>query len=109
MVHSTFLVFIDYQKAFDRFASFGIDTAPFMWHDQSDCKDLYGSRVWSTTIWWQDLHVMIEKTYTYQTKGTYRDTILTFDYSKLQKLADKKSLDYIFKNEEQFEYEIEYY
>lgn len=56
-----------------------------------------------------ELYDYSKKAYTYQTKGTYRDTILTFNYSKLQKLADKKSLDYIFQNEEQFEYEIEYY
>ncbi|MDC3319888.1 hypothetical protein OAV61_09020 [Flavobacteriaceae bacterium] len=56
-----------------------------------------------------ELYDYSTKTYNYQTKGTYRDTILTFDYSKLQKLADKKSLDYIFQNKEQYKYEIEYY
>ena len=66
----------------------------------------YSSREKQAVI---ELYDYSKKTYTYQTKGTYRDTILTFDYSKLQKLADKKSLDYIFQNKEQFEYEIEYY
>lgn len=62
-----------------------------------------------------ELYNYSKKTYTYQTKGTYRDTILTFkynklqNYSKLQKLVDKKALDYIFQNEEQFKYEIGYY
>ncbi|QXP59709.1 hypothetical protein [Olleya sp. HaHaR_3_96] len=56
-----------------------------------------------------ELYDYSKKSYTYQTKGTSRDTILTFDYSNLQKLTDKKSLDYISQNKEQYKYEIEYY
>ena len=47
--------------------------------------------------------------YTYQTIGTARDTIITVDYSKLQKEADKKNLNYRFKTEDSYQYEIEYY
>ena len=66
----------------------------------------YNSRAKNPVI---ELYDYSKKSYTYQTKGTYRDTILTFDYSKLQKSSDKKSLNYIFQNKEQYKYEIEYY
>ncbi|QXP68515.1 hypothetical protein [Polaribacter sp. AHE13PA] len=56
-----------------------------------------------------ELYKYSDKNYTYQTIGTFRDTTLTFQYNKLQKLADKKSLNYIFQNSENFKYEIEYY
>jgi len=56
-----------------------------------------------------ELYKYSDKNYTYQTIGTYRDTTLTFQYNELQKLADKKSLDYIFQNSENYKYEIEYY
>ena len=50
-----------------------------------------------------------DENYTYQTIGIFKDSILTFQYNKLQKLADKKSLNYIFMNSENYKYEIEYY
>jgi hypothetical protein len=58
-----------------------------------------------------ELYKYSDKNYTYQTIGTYRDTILKFSFIKnpLQKLADKKSLNYVFQNSQDYEYEIEYY
>ena len=56
-----------------------------------------------------ELYNYSDKNYSYQTIGTFRDTTLTFQYNKLQKLADKKSLNYIFENSENYKYEIEYY
>jgi len=56
-----------------------------------------------------ELYNYSKKSYIYETKGTYNDTILTFDYNKIQKLVDKRSLDYIFQNNKQYVYEIEYY
>ncbi len=56
-----------------------------------------------------EIYKYSDMNYTYQTIGTFRDTTLTFQYNKLQKLADKKSLNYIFENSENYKYEIEYY
>lgn len=67
---------------------------------------IYNSREKKPVI---ELYDYSKKTYTYQTKGTYRDTILTLEYNNLQKLSDKNSLDYIFQNDKRFEYEIKYY
>ena len=47
--------------------------------------------------------------YTYQTIGTARDTIITTDYIKLQKVADKKNIDYRFETKDSYQYKIEYY
>lgn len=47
--------------------------------------------------------------YSYQTIGTARDTIIKFNYTKLQKKADKKNVDYQFKSDENYKYEIEYH
>lgn len=66
----------------------------------------YNSREKSPVI---ELYDYSKKSYTYQIKGTYRDTIITFNYSKLQKFADRESLEYIFRNEKQYKYEIKYY
>lgn len=56
-----------------------------------------------------ELYKYSGKNYTYQTIGRYRDTTLTFKYNKLQKLTDKKSMSYIFRNSVNYKYEIEYY
>lgn len=56
-----------------------------------------------------ELYKYSDENYSYQTIGTFRDTTLTFQYTKLQKLVDKKSLNYIFQNSENYKYEIEYY
>lgn len=56
-----------------------------------------------------DLYDYSDKKYTYQTIGRFRDTTLTFQYGKLQKLADKKSLNYIFQDPQNYSYEIQYY
>lgn len=56
-----------------------------------------------------ELYKYSDKNYSYQIIGTFRDTTLTFQYNKLQKLADKKSLNYIFENSENYKYELEYY
>ena len=66
----------------------------------------YNSRQKNPVI---QLYKYLGKNYTYQTIGTYRDTTLTFQYNKLQKLADKKLLNYIFQNSENYKYNIEYY
>ena len=49
------------------------------------------------------------KDYSHQIIGAYKDTTWNFQYNKLQKLADKKSLNYIFENSENYNYKIEYY
>jgi|SRR5690625_248643 len=54
-------------------------------------------------------YVYSKNKYTYQTIGTARDTVLTYDYTELQKKADKNSIDYKFNTDDNYEYEIEYY
>jgi hypothetical protein len=47
--------------------------------------------------------------YTYQIIGTARDTIMTFNYMKLQKKVDKKKIDYKFNSVANYKYKIEYH
>ncbi|WP_111710382.1 hypothetical protein [Lutibacter citreus] len=54
-------------------------------------------------------YVYSKDKYTYQTIGTARDTILSFEYTKLQQKIDKKSIDYKLNSTDIYEYEIEYH
>ncbi len=66
----------------------------------------YNSRVKEAYI---EKYVYSKNNYTYQRIGTARDTMITFEYTKLQKEIDKKNLDYRINSEDNYEYKIEYY
>jgi hypothetical protein len=56
-----------------------------------------------------ETHKYSNKKYSYQTIGTAKDTIQIMQYTKLQKIIDKKKLDYTFNDSKKYNYEIEYY
>jgi hypothetical protein len=58
---------------------------------------------------WIEIFKYSENEYTRQTIGTARDTILKFKISDLQKMAEKRKLDYKFYSLENNKYEIENY
>jgi len=58
---------------------------------------------------WIEIFEYSENEYTRQTIGTARDTILKFKITDLQKMAEKKKLDYKFYSSENNKYEIENY
>jgi hypothetical protein len=58
---------------------------------------------------WIEIFKYSENEYTEQTIGTARDTILKFKISDLQKMAEKKNIDYKFYNFEDYKYEIKKY
>lgn len=58
---------------------------------------------------WIEIFEYSENEYTRQTIGTARDTILKFRITDLQKMAEKKKLDYKFYSLENNKYEIENY
>ena len=58
---------------------------------------------------WIELFKYHKSGYLLQTKGTSRDTIIEFTTNVLQKIADKKKLDYKFGSPENYKYKIEYY
>ena len=58
---------------------------------------------------WIEIFEYSENEYTRQTIGTARDTILKFKIPELQKMAEKRELDYKFYNLENTKYEIENY
>lgn len=66
----------------------------------------YSSRVKEPYI---EKYVYSKDKYTYQTIGTARDTILSFEYTKLQQKIDKKSIDYKLNSTDIYEYKIEYH
>lgn len=66
----------------------------------------YNSRIKEPFI---EKYVYSKNKYTYQTIGTARDTILTLNYNKLQTIVDRKNVDYMFKPEDNYQYQIEYY
>ena len=56
---------------------------------------------------WIEIFKYSENEYTKQTIGTARDTILKFKISDLQKMAEKKNIDFKFYSFENYKYEIE--
>ncbi len=55
---------------------------------------------------WIEIFKYSENEYTEQTIGTSRDTILKFKISDLQKMAEKKNIDFKFYAFEDYKYEI---
>lgn len=58
---------------------------------------------------WVELYTYHGNKYTKQTIGTTQDTTLTFPISDLQKIANKKKVEYIFSDSENYKYEFKYY
>ena len=58
---------------------------------------------------WIEIFKYSENEYTEQTIGTARDTILTFKISELQKMAEKRKLDFKFYSFDNYKYEVENY
>ncbi|NRR93523.1 hypothetical protein HSX10_18275 [Winogradskyella undariae] len=58
---------------------------------------------------WIEIFKYSKNEYTEQTIGTSRDTILTFKISDLQKMAEKKKIDFKFYSFDNYKYEIENY
>ncbi len=58
---------------------------------------------------WIEIFKYSKNEYTEQTIGTARDTILKYKITDLQKMAEKKKLDYKFYSLENYKYEIENY
>jgi len=58
---------------------------------------------------WIEIFKYSENEYTEQTIGTARDTILKFKISELQKMAEKRKLNYKFYSLENYKYEIKNY
>lgn len=50
-----------------------------------------------------------ENKYTLQTIGTFRDTVLTFEYNKSQQKFNNQNIDYTFNSSDNYEYEFKYY
>lgn len=50
-----------------------------------------------------------KKEYSHKLSGTKNDTIIIYTYNQLQKIANRKKLDYTFNNLNEFEYVFEYY
>lgn len=83
-----------------------VDTSYFDKKNRLIKRVNYNSRAKEPYI---EKYVYSKDKYTYQTIGTARDTILTFEYTKLQKKVDKKNIDYKFNSNDSYEYEIEYH
>jgi len=83
-----------------------IDTSYFDKKNRLSKRINYNSRSKKSYI---EKYKYSKNEYSYQTSGTARDTIITFDYTKLQKKVDKKNIDYQFKTDDKHEYKIEYY
>lgn len=83
-----------------------IDTSYFDKKNRLIKRVNYNSRVKEPYV---EKYAYSKNKYTYQRIGTARDTLITFDYTKLQKKVDKRNLDYKFNSEDNYEYKIEYY
>ena len=91
----------DYEKALVL-----IDTSYFDKMNRLIKRVNYNSRAKDPFV---EKYVYSKHKYTYQTIGTARDTIMTFDYIKLQKKIDKAELDYKFNSDNNYEYKIKYH
>lgn len=91
----------DYEKALVL-----IDTSYFDKKNRLIKRVNYNSRAKEPYV---ENYVYSKDKYTYQSIGTARDTIMTFDYTKLQKKIDKIELDYRFNSDDNYEYQIKYH